>query len=166
MESIKVILVRVPKGMGSFVIKNLRLKEILTFVILMFSTQLFGQQKVESEILKVSKDMFRWEVAGKIDSLTNILDDKLVVVGSSGAKRSKELYVNDLKNGKPVHNKIDIQENSATVNGTTAFVVGKGVFDVTTNGSQVTLHLSYMEVFVNKNKGWKLIALYASRLPD
>lgn len=167
MEAIKVRLVMgAPKGMGSSVIKNLNLKEILTFVILLFTTQLFGQSKVESEVLKVSKDIFRWEVAGQIDSLANLLEDKLVVVGSTGMKRSKDEYVDNLKNGKPVHNKIDVQENSATVNGTTAIVVGKGVFDVTTNGSQVTFHLSYMEVFINKDKGWKLIALYSSRLPD
>jgi len=115
--------------------------------------------------LKVSKDIFRWEVAGQIDSLANLLEDKLVVVGSNGMKRSKDEYIDNLKNGIPVHNKIDVQEESATMNGTTAIVVGKGVFDVTMNGTQTTLHLSYMEVFVNENKGWKLIALYASRLP-
>ena len=154
------------KGLETLSAKKFRLKEILMFVILLFATQLFAQSKEEAEILKISKDIFHFEVAGKIDSLTNFLDDKLVVVGSNGMKRSKEVYIDDLRKGKPVHNKIDVQENSAIINGTTAIVIGKGIFDITTNGSQLTLHLSYMEVFVNENQSWKLIALYANRLPD
>jgi hypothetical protein len=132
----------------------------------LFSTQSYGQTKAESAVLKVSADMFRWEIHQKLDSLTTLFDDQLVVVGSNGMKRSKEVYIDDLKNGKPIHNKIDVQEASATIHGTTAIVLGKGVFNVTSNGSQSNLHLSYMEVFVEKNKSWKLVALYATRLPE
>jgi len=155
-----------PKRMGSSLIKKLRLKEILTLGIVLFATQLFGQTKAESAVLKASGDMFRWEIKQKFDSLANLLDDQLVVVGSNGLKRSKSVYIDDLKNGKPIHNSIDVQEASATIHGTTAIVVGKGVFNVTSNGNQSTLHLSYLEVFVNKKKSWKLVALYATRLPE
>jgi hypothetical protein len=155
-----------PYSTGTTFVKKLRLKKNLTLVIIMFSTQLFGQTKDESQVLKVSADMFRWEIQQKFDSLATLFDDQLIVVGSNGLKRSKSVYTDDLKNGKPVHNKIDVQEVSATIHGTTAIVVGKGVFNLTSNGSQNNLHLSYMEVFVNKKKKWKLVALYATRLPD
>jgi len=154
------------KRMGRIVFKNLHLKEIFTFVIFLISTQLFGQSNEEAEVLKISKDIFRWEEAGKIDSLASIFDQKLVVVGSNGTKRSKEVYLDDLRKGKPVHNKIEVQENSAIVNGTKAILIGKGIFNVTANGNPLTLYLSYMEVFVMENKSWKLIALYANRLPE
>jgi len=139
---------------------------LFLFVIVLFSAQSYGQSKAELQVLKVSADMFRWEIQQKFDSLATLFDEQLIVVGSNGMKRSKSVYLDDLKNGKPVHNKIDVQEASATIHETTAIVLGKGVFNVTSNGSQNTLHLSYMEVFVNKKKSWKLVALYATRLPE
>jgi hypothetical protein len=137
-----------------------------SFAFLLFSTQSYGQINAESEILTVSRDMFRWETEGKFDSLANLIEDKFVVVSSKGTKRGKNEYLTDLRNGKPVHNNIDVQEATATVQGTTAIVVGKGVFVTTVDGNKTTSHLSYMEVFVKENKSWKLIALYASRLPE
>jgi len=153
------------KGSGAFSSKKFRIKEILTFVILLFASQLFGQSKKEAEILKISKDLFRWEIEGKIDSVANLCADKMVVVGSKG-KRSKNELLADLKNGRPVHNSIVVEEASATIIGATAILVGKGVFVTTTNDNKATNHLSYMEVFVNENQSWKLIALYANRIQE
>jgi len=143
----------------------LRIKVIFTFFLFLFTTQLFGQSKKEAEILKISKDLFRWEIEGKIDSLANLFDEKLIIIGSKG-KRSKSDLLSDLKNGKPVHNSINVEEATATIVDATAIVVGKGVFVTSMNDSKTTSHLSYIEVYVQKNKGWKLIALYANRLPD
>lgn len=147
-------------------VKKLWLRKILTVGIILFSNQLFGQTMVESQVLKVSADMFRWEVKEKFDSLATLFDDQLVVIGSTGTKRSKTEYLDNLKNGRPIHNSIDVQKSSATIHGETAIVVGNGLFVTTTGGTQTTNHLSYMEVFVYKNKCWKLVALYATRLPE
>jgi hypothetical protein len=154
------------KRTGCFFLRNLHIQAFLTLFILLAALQLSAQSKAEFEILTVSKDLFRWETEGKIDSLANLFDDKLIVVGSKGTKRGKSEYLTDLKNGKPVHNKIDVQEASATIQGTTAIVFGKGFFDTTMNDINTTSHLSYMEVFVKENKNWKLIALYAIRIPE
>jgi len=167
MEALKVKLVPIfQKWKRFFFIRNLHLKAILTFVILLATTQLFAQTTAESEILTISKDLFRWETEGKIDSLANLFDENLVVIGSSGIKRSGKEYLDNLKNGRPIHNSIDLEESSATIHGTTSIVTGKGIFVTTMNGIKTTSHLSYMEVFVIENKYWKLIALYASRIQD
>jgi len=167
MEAIKVKLVPlVLKGLGFSFSRNFHLKATFTSFIFLAATQLFAQSKSESEILAISKNIFRWEVEGKLDSLANLLNDKLVVIGSKGTKRGKNEYLTDLKNGKPVHNNIDVQEASATIQGKTAIVNGKGLFETTTNGILTTSHLSYLEVFIKEKKYWKLIAINASRLPD
>ena len=99
--------------------------------------------------------MFRWEVEGKMDSLVNLFDDKLVIINSSGATRTKTEYLNDLKAGTPVHNRIDVQQSSASIIGTTAIVWGKGEFMVSINENRSTFNLSYMEVFVKQDKNWE-----------
>lgn len=142
------------------------MKATLTFLGLFFAAGSFAQSKAESEVMKLSKDMFRWEVEQKMDSLANLFDDKLVIISSSGATRSKTDYLNDLKSGKPVHHSIDVQQSSASIIGTTAIVWGKGVFVVSVNDNKSTFNLSYMEVFLKQDKTWKLIALHASRLAN
>jgi len=152
------------KNKSSFSSK--RIKLLFSSALLLLSTGSFAQSKAESKVLQLSKDLFRWEVEGKIDSVSQLFDEKLIVIGSKGNKRGKNEYLTDLKNGKPIHNSIDVQESSSTVTGSTAIVVGKGVFVTTVNAVQATSHLSYMEVFVKEARGWKLIALYANRLPE
>jgi hypothetical protein len=167
MEAIKETFVpRAANRLGFSFVRNLHLKAILTLVILLAAIPLFAQSKAESEILTVSRDLFRWETERKFDSVANLIEDKFVVVSSIGTKRGNNEYLTDLKNGKPVHNKIDVQEATATLQGTTAIVVGKGVFVTTVDDNKTTSHLSYMEVFVKENKNRKLIALYASRISD
>ena len=140
------------------------MKAILTFLAVFLAAQSFAQSKTESEILNLAKDMFRWEVEGKFDSLANLFDDKLVIVNSSGTVRSKNEYLVDFESGKPVHNSIDVQQASASIVGTTAIVWGRGIFVVSINDNKSTFNLSYMEVFMKEDQGWKLIALHASRL--
>ena len=142
------------------------MKATLVFLAIIISSHVFSQSSTESAVLNLSKDIFRWELQGKFDSLANHFDDQLVIISSAGLKKGKTEYLADLKNGKPVHNSIDVQESSANINGSTAIVWGKGVFVVTVNENKMTLNLSYMEVFKNDNNNWKLLALHASRLAN
>lgn len=140
------------------------MKAILTFIALFLSLQSFGQASAEKEVLDLSKKMFRWEVENKFDSLSYLFDDKLIIVGSK--EMSKNEYLTDLRNGVPIHNSIKIEQASATINGMTAVVFGKGIFIATRNGNKTTSHLSYMKVFIKGNQGWKLFALHASKISD
>jgi hypothetical protein len=144
------------------------MKAIITLATLFFYTQLFAQSKSELEILKLSKEIFNWEVADKIDSLANIFNEKFVVVGSTGELQTRDKYLALLRSGNFVHNSIEIEENIATVVDNTATVFGKGKFTVTVSGNKITLRLSYIEVFTRPYPGkeWKILAMHASKLPD
>ena len=151
---------------GTFFIKIIRLKELFTLALLVVATQSFAQTKTEIEITKLSKDFFRWEIGVKMDSIANLLDDRIVIVNSKGLKPSRIDYLANIKEGRPVHNSIDVEESSVTVFGKTAVLAGKCKVVATMNGNKTTTHLSYTEVFENKNKHWKMVALHACRLPD
>jgi hypothetical protein len=142
------------------------MKIILSLSLLFLATGVFAQTQTESELLNLSKDIFHWEVEGKFDSLATRFGDQLVIVSSTGNMRTKNEYLADLRSGKPVHKSIEIQQASTIINGTTGIVNGKGIFVVSINNTQATFNLSYMEVFVKDQLGWKLIALHTSRLAN
>lgn len=141
-------------------------KTLTSIVVFLFTAHLYGQTKTGAEITKLSKDFFKWEIDGKMDSLNYLIDPDFIVVGSNGKVRSKNEYLTDLKNGKPVHNKIETEDMLAKIHSNAAIITGKGFFTITVNDQKSTAHLSFMEVFVFKDNKWKMVALYASRLQD
>lgn len=125
-----------------------------------------AQSKTETEILQLSNNIFNWEVKNKIDSLEDLLSDKFKVVNSHGDIQTKEQYLATLKSGNVKHDSIIVEQSIVTLVDNTATVIGKGWFHITASGNKLHRHLSYLEVFVKDEKGWKLMALYASALPD
>src|ERR1700733_15064840 len=109
------------------------MKLIFVFTALLFASSVSSQTPSKTAILNLSKKIFQFEVEGKLDSLADLFDDDLVIVNSGGTKKSKQEYLVDLKSGKPVHNSIEVKEETANLFANTAVVVGKGVFTVTIN---------------------------------
>ena len=133
-------------------------------ICLLLTVKGFSQKTAENEVLKISADIFKWEVENKIDSVANILHTKFIVVGSDGSTSQKSAYTKRLSGEDFKHNAIEITENTATASGNTATVIGKGKFDMTVSGNKRIAQLSYIEVFTRENteSPWKMLALKAS----
>ena len=142
------------------------MKCILSLIFVLTTAQIIGQTKAETEVLQFSKEIFRFEVANKIDSLADLLHEKLVVVNSKGETQNKAQFIATFKSGSFLHNSIDLEETVVTVVENTATVAGKGLFNITAAGNTVIRHLSYLETFIQPKSGWKLLALKASVLPN
>lgn len=142
------------------------MKAFLSAAVLLCCLKGFGQQNTEKELLNLSAKIFNWEVQNKIDSLEKVFHEKFIVVSSDGSSSKKEDYLKRLRTGNFIHNNINVEETSAIVSGNTATVAGKGKFDVTVSGKQVSLRLSYIEVFTRENpsKDWQVLAMKASAL--
>jgi hypothetical protein len=144
------------------------MKSLITALILSISTSVFAQSPAESNLLKLSAKIFKWEVESKFDSLESTLADRLVVLNSAGTTQTKSEYVARLKSGAFVHNDIQVEQSAAVISGNTGTVTGKGIFNVTVNGKRSAMHLTYLEVFTRSStdKAWKLLALHASVIPN
>jgi len=142
------------------------MKIILTALLLLITAAVSAQSRQEAQILALSKTIIRWDTTNQVDSLANIFDQNFMVVSGTGEIQKRDQYLTALRSGNFVHNNIDVEENIATVENSTATVVGKGKFTVTISGNKVTLHLSYIEVFTKIRNSWKLLALHFSILPD
>ncbi|WP_295718489.1 nuclear transport factor 2 family protein [Mucilaginibacter sp.] len=143
------------------------MKPILITLFLFCCLKSFGQTRDERQLLALSKQIFSWEVDLKTDSLDNIFHEKFTVMSSSGRRLTRAQYMARLTGGTFSHNKIDIQENAATVTNNTGLVMGKGKFTVTNNGHLSVLLLAFTEVFTRSNgeQPWKLLAIHANPLP-
>jgi hypothetical protein len=144
------------------------MRSIFSIAAILLTVHGFGQSPEETQILKLSGDIFQWEVQNKISLLENIFADRFVVVNSGGKSQTKEQYLTLLRSGNFVHDSITVEQNTATVADNTAAVVGTGRFVITSPGNKVMLHLSYIEVFTRPNpkENWKMLAMHASVLHD
>jgi hypothetical protein len=151
----------------------MQMKTLIFLSIMFAGTTLFAQSGTEArmiaqsnKIIALSNDKFRWEMKNDADSMANLLDDGFVGISSNGIRRSKNEYLDNIKNPATIHNSMDIQETNVSIFGNTAILTGKGLFVITSNNIQSTQHLCYMQVFIDRGQGWKMIALQGSRLAD
>jgi ketosteroid isomerase-like protein len=118
-----------------------------------------AQTTAERDILNLSLDKFRWKTEGNIDAVADLFDDDLVFIHLTGHITTKADWINQLRTGRFVYNKIVQKEASAKVYGNTAVLVGQATFTV--NGGSV-YKLVYTEVYTKKNEKWKLVNLHTT----
>jgi hypothetical protein len=134
---------------------------VLLFILLSIFSKMdaLAQSTTEREILNLSKEKFRWKTEGNIDAVADLFDDELVFIHLTGHITTKAEWINELKTGRFVYNKIVQKEASAKVYVNTAVLVGKAYFTV--NGGSV-YKLVYTEVYTKKNDKWKLVNLHTT----
>ncbi|MCC7525309.1 MAG: nuclear transport factor 2 family protein [Chitinophagaceae bacterium] len=142
------------------------MKVYFSVIMLLLSINCFCQSSTENEVLEISRQIFRWEVENKIDSVANILAEQFVAASSDGSVITKKDYIERLSARNFTHNAITVSEQSAVISGNSAIVIGAGKFDITVSGRQRISQLSYIEVFIRERNGkpWKMLALKASAI--
>jgi len=137
------------------------------FVVIIFLLACFAvhAQSAEQAVLDLSKKKFGWMIRMKYDSLEPILDDRLMFVHSSGWTETKQELIQDIKSGKLRYTNIQVLEAKARIYPSTAIVTGKGKFQVTLDGNNLELNLSYTEVYVQKDGKWLLASRHSNKLP-
>jgi Domain of unknown function (DUF4440) len=144
------------------------MKKFTVIILLLFSISSFAQKKDESAtgqyILRLHQKKFEWMVNKQLDSLKNILDERVIYVHSNGWTENKEEIINDIKTGRLVMNSVMVTEAKARVYKTMVIVNGKGKFNVVVDAKPVELSLLYTEVYVKRKRGWVLVTRHANRI--
>ncbi|MFV8466717.1 nuclear transport factor 2 family protein [Flavobacterium sp. LB1P62] len=133
--------------------------KLISIMCAMSTPTIFAQSGAEKEILNLSLEKFRWKTEGDFDAIENLFDDELVFVHITGHITTKKDWMNQLRNGSFVYNKIEQKEASVKVYRDTAVLVGKAKFTI--NGGSL-YHLVYTEVYTKKNDKWKLVNLHTT----
>ncbi len=146
------------------------MKLFFFLVIVIFISEISLAQKANQEsatekfVLKLHEKKFGWMVRKQLDSLTEILDERILYVHSNGWVETKKEIIEDIKQGKLTMNSVTVTKASARVYKGAVIINGQGKFDVIVDGRPVTLDLLYTEVYVKKEKGWLLVSRHANRI--
>jgi hypothetical protein len=141
------------------------MKKYLIIILSFITVAALAQGQEEHEVLSLAKKKFRWMTEAKLDSLKDLLDDRLTYTHSNGWVQTKKEFLDDFSNGKLVYYSIDIQEIKARVYSGAAIVNCRGKFTTTINGgTKVTFDLMVTETYVLLNKKWKLASRHANKM--
>lgn len=145
------------------------MKQVFLIFFLLIGSVAFAQKTKEESatekfVLKLHETKFRWMVQIKLDSLNNILDDRIQYVHSNGWVQNKKEVIDDIRSGKLTMNNVTVTEASARVYKGFVIVNGKGNFNVLTEGKSVDIDLFYTEVYAKRANGWLLVSRHANRL--
>ena len=151
------------------VYKQVYMKQFFLISFLFIGSFAFAQKTKEESatekfVLKLHETKFRWMVQKKLDSLNNLLDDRIQYVHSNGWVQTKKEVIDDIRSGKLTMNNVTVTEASARVYKGFVIVNGKGTFNVLMEGKPVDIYLLYTEVYAKRANGWLLVSRHANKL--
>jgi hypothetical protein len=96
--------------------------------------------------------------------LHNLLSEQLSYGHSNGWIETKQEVISDLYSGKLVYNKIDQRLAGITKEKNTACVRANAELDITYNGKPMHIKLHVLQVWIKKNKDWKLLSRQSTKI--
>ena len=106
----------------------------MVIVFVAIAAQLSATAQEDLQVDKLSRKKFTWLTQKKLDSLAEVLDERLMYVHSNGWTQTKKEIIDDLKSGKLNYVSIDVKSNRVRVYHSTAIVNGAGRFCEIKNG--------------------------------
>jgi hypothetical protein len=98
--------------------------------------------------------------------LGELLDDGLEYVHSNGELDSKQSFIESLTSGRRDYAKTEASIETIRFFGDTAIIRGKAKVTVIDQGTPRDLHIGYTDVWVLKDRKWRMTAWRSARLPD
>ena len=126
------------------------------------------QAAAKSEVESLERQRFEALVKKDYAFLEKVFADDLFYVHSSGKSDNKVTYINSIKEGKSLYDKIDVEEITVRPYNNQKTAVVNGVINITQSpvgGKTNMLHLRYTVVYIkNKGKGWQLVTWQSLKL--
>jgi hypothetical protein len=117
----------------------------------------------EQELLRLSREKWRWMSERKADSLAALFHDEAVFV-HMGATMSRNQELDVIRSGAIQYKTVEIQESSVRFIGTTAILVNRIRLIAVVGGNEVTNPFVVTEVYVQQDGAWRLGSLSFTRL--
>jgi hypothetical protein len=141
------------------------MKTLIFLFILAVSSPAFCQVDVKAQsLISLHKKKFDWLINKKTDSLSLLLDEKVMYIHSNGVVESKAEVLDHLKSGLVSYKNVQVDEAKARFYGDTGIITGRGTFEGKWGDNTFSLSLSYTEVYVKIKKQWMLVSRAACRI--
>jgi len=120
-------------------------------------------EKLEQEIIQLSKQKWAWMADRNVDALEALFHEKSVFVHMGGSwGKAQELDI--IKGGGIHYKQADIHEVSVNIIESTAVLLNRITLLAVVGGNEVTNPFMVTEVYVKQEGGWKLASLSFTRL--
>jgi hypothetical protein len=118
---------------------------------------------LDQEVIRLSKEKWRWMSEREVDTLDALFHEKAVFVHMGGSW-GKEQELDIIKSGGIHYKKADIHDVSVNIIGTTAILLNRITLLAVVGGNEVTNPFMVTEVYLQQDGSWKLASLSFTRL--
>lgn len=119
----------------------------------------------ETQILAIDDARYKAMVAKDYVALDKILADTLRYTHSTGRSENKSEYMGILTSGKVAYLEATRQSIAMSSYGNTVVCHGKIELQVLANGETRQINSMYLNVWVNGDKGWQMVAWASTPMP-
>lgn len=118
----------------------------------------------ESSLIDLTRKKFETWVTHNSNQLTQLFDERGLLFGLEGEIETKDELMKKM-NAKSCHLKDFSFENTiARIYGTSAVVHGVGEFVFTKAGKTESANMNFLDVWIERETGWKLVSTHYSSL--
>lgn len=121
------------------------------------------EEKMEQELINLSKQKWQWMSVRDINSLDNLFHEKAVFV-HMGATMTKEQELNTIESGGIQYKYAEIQDTSVRFICNMAIVLDRIRLTAIVGGNEVVNPFMVTEVYIQMDNQWKLASLSFTRL--
>jgi hypothetical protein len=124
---------------------------------------MFKPVNLVQELIKLSKNKWRWMAERDINSLENLFHEEAVFVHMGGSMSRKQ-ELDTIKNGGIHYKHAEIQETTIRFIGSAAIILDRIRLTAVVGGNEVVNPFIVTEVYVEEDGNWKLGSLSFTRL--
>ena len=147
---------------------------LLLLTLLAMPVILFAQSKKDvaaaKEVEVLERQRFEAQVKKDYTILEKVFADDLVYTHSNGKQNNKTEYIQSIREGKSVYDKIDVENmNVRAYNGGMTAVVNGQITIYQPNkpdGSPNIAHLKYVTVQIKNPQGWQVVLWQSQKQPE
>jgi ketosteroid isomerase-like protein len=142
---------------------------LLAFCCTVFSFAQSKNDKAARAVEAIERQRFNAMVSKDTIFLDRVFADDIVYTHANGGMNDKETYLNSIRQGRAVYDKIDIEEMKLRGynKGKTVIINGMVLFTQPSKeaGKPNLAHIRYIAVYIkNKSKGWQMVSWQSLKL--
>lgn len=118
---------------------------------------------VAQAVLKVEHERAEAQIQRNFTALDRLMGDDLTYTHASGITQTKAEILGELRSGKLIYKSINNTGVKPRVYGHTAVLTGRSDMTVTHYGKTLNLSLLFIEVDVDRNGQWQMVAYQSTR---
>lgn len=119
---------------------------------------------IESTFISLSEEKFSSLLEGDLVNFHSLIDERGLMFFPDGSVETKEGLMRQLTSKVTVFRNIEIHKTIARIYGNTAVVQGEGFFTITLPETEFTEVLNFIDVWVQKEMGWRLVSSHFVKL--